>query len=113
MRLVNRQPWYPQRRGWAQVRTPRSLVSRQRREAPEEQLGAPLPLRSKLRLRQGAISNENAALALAWRRARFQGIEFVKASGGEVGGRKHTHPVQQIYGDFGIGLEETRRRLLS
>ena len=50
----------------------------------------PSPLRSKLCLRQGALSDENAALA--GRRARFQGIEFSKSSGGEVGGgRKHTH----------------------
>ena len=83
MRFVNCQPWYHQRRGWAQVRTPRNPVSRQRREAPEEQLGAPSQLRSKLRLSQGAISNENAALA--GRRARFQGIELFKASFGELG----------------------------
>ena len=37
---------------------------------------------------QGAISNGNAALA--GRRARFQGIGLFKASGGKVGGRKHT-----------------------
>ena len=72
MRAVNRQPWYPQRRGWAQVRTPKNSVSKPPRQPPEEHLGAPPPLRSKLRLRQGAISNENAALAM--RRARFQGI---------------------------------------
>ena len=89
MRAVNRQPWYPQRRGWAQARTPRNPVSRPPRQPPEEHLGAPPPLRSKLRLRQGAMSNENAALAR--RRARFQGIEFFKASGGEVGGAQaHT-----------------------
>ena len=88
MRAVNRQPWYPQRRGWAQVRTPQNPLSRPPRQPPEEHLGAPPPLRSKLRLRQGAISNENAALA--GRRARFQGIGFFKASGGKVGGRKHT-----------------------
>ena len=85
MRAVNRQPWNPQRRGWAQVRTPKNPLSRVPRQPPEEHLGAPpVQVRRKLRLRQGAISNGNAALA--GRRARFQGIGFFKASGGKVGG---------------------------
>merc|ERR1712086_162582 len=86
---VNRQPWYAQRRGWAQVRTPKNPLRRVPRQPPEEHLGAAPPqVRRTLGLRQGAISNENAALA--GRRARFQGIGFFKASGGKVGGRKHT-----------------------
>ena len=84
MRAVNRQPWYPQRRGWAQVRIPKNPMNRVPRQPPEEHLEGPPPqVRRKLRLRQGAISNENAALA--GRRARFQGIGFFKASGGELG----------------------------
>ena len=72
---VNRQPWYPQRRGWAQVRTPKKQMNRVPKQPPEEHLGdAPPQVRRKLRRRQGAISNENAALA--GRRARFQGIGF-------------------------------------
>ena len=71
------------------MRTPKNPLSRVPRQPPEEHLGAPPgQVRRKLRLRQGAISNENAALA--GRRARFQGIGFFKASGGKVGGRKHT-----------------------
>ena len=80
----------PQERGWAQGRTPKHPLRRVPRQAPEEHLGAPPPqVRRKLGLSQGAISNENAALA--GRRARFQGIGFFKASGGKVGGAQaHT-----------------------
>ena len=98
---VNRQPWNPQRRGSAQVRTPKDPLSRVPRQPPDEHLGGPHPqVGRKLRLRQGAISNENAALT--WRRARFQGINFFKASGGEVGVRKHTHTDTQRNKSTGI-----------
>ena len=71
------------------MRTPKNPLSRAPRQPPEEHLGAPpQQVRRKLGLSQGAISNEDADLA--GRRARFQGIGFFKASGGKVGGRKHT-----------------------
>ena len=38
---ANRQPWYPQRRVWAQVRTPKNPLSRVPRQPPEEHLEAP------------------------------------------------------------------------